>query len=281
MKVFKICLVLIAIGVLIIQSGCKKDPCLIENYFKADFTLGEIIGDSLIATDTLTFYRMTAHAAAKYDYMKWEIGSDPRNFENQQEVGLNFGTEYVGQTFTVRLIAKGKANTACFPDDDGIDTVTKKITRVCSIGSGEYSCLNQPSLKHLPAPFGVWRGSVSDNPTREFDVTLVDFGQYPPPGANSGYNSRLFNLTEGCGGPWMTNNLNGCGGGPAEPTSKGLEVATGALAFYAKNTEGTRCCMAFKTLFGRVNEKDRNQIAIYMTQFSTGQKTVFTGRRIK
>ncbi len=282
MKALKFFLLLALFGVLSIQSRCKKDdPCMIEKPFKADFTLGELIGDSLIATDTLTFFRMTARAAEKYESMQWKIADDARTFDNQQEVGLNFGTQFVGQTFTVRLIAKGRANTACFPDDDGIDTITKQFTRVCSIGSGAYDCLNQPGSKYTPAPFGTWRGSISTNPSRQFDVTLVNFGQYPPPGAPSGSASRLFNLTEGCGGPWTTNNLNGCGGGPALPTSKGIEVAVSAFAFRAENTEGTSCCTPFKTLFGRVNEKDRNQITIYMTEFRTEQKSVFTGRRVQ
>ena len=284
MKTFKIFMMLAVIGVLSVQSRCKKDqdpgPCFGATPFKADFTLGEIIGDSLVATDTLTFYRMTARAAEKYASIKWEIGSDPRGFDNQQEVGLNFGDATIGQTFTVRMIAKGTPNTACYPNDDGIDTVTKQFTRVCAVGSGNWSCMKQPGPKYTPPVYGIWRGSMSDNPNREFDITFVAFGEYPPPGANAGFGSRLFNLPEGCGGPWVTGNLNGCGGGPALPTSAGRSIGTGALAFYSDNSSGSRCCPFNSKMFGRVLGKDRNQIVIYLTDMDK-KTTIFNGKRVQ
>lgn len=284
MKIFKSLLFLTVVATVGIQSKCKKDPdpnpCLDSSPFKADFTLGEMIGDSLVATDTLTYYRMTARAVAKYSSIKWQIGSDPRSFDNQQEVGLNFGGATIGQTFVVRMIATGVANTACFPNDDGIDTVTKQFTRVCAIGSGEYSCISKPGIKYVSPVYGVWRGSMKDNPNRVFDITFVEFGEYPPPGANSGFGTRLFNLPEGCGGPWTIGNLEGCGGGPALPTSKGRLVAPGAVAFSSDERTGSDCCPYNTKMFGRVLGKERNEIIIYITD-SNKKTTVFNGKRVQ
>jgi hypothetical protein len=281
MKLINLYPLLAVIIILSVQSRCKResDLCLNPSPFKADFTLGEIIGDSLVATDTLTFFRMTARAAEKYASIKWEIGNDARNFENKQEVNLDFNTPLIGQTFTVRMIAKGQPNTMCFPDDDGIDTVTKQFTRVCT--TIQYSCLNKSGYKYIPPVFGVWRGATTDNPNHTFEVTLVDFGEYAQPGASvAGQGSRIFNLPEGCGGVWIRGNLNGCGGGPALPISMGREIGVGALAFSSDDASGSSCCPYNSKMFGRITDKARKEIIIYLTD-SKKQTTIFKGKRVE
>jgi len=161
-------------------SSCKKcqdpanpdcenyDPCYGKTPFEADFTIEEVIrvgtGGALGQTDTsyvsdTIVSRSNGDVKARftangdYDTYHWQIGSDP--------------TVYTTKSFTqffpnpvnvwVTLIATRTPNTSCFPNDDGIDTIRKRLVAV-------------PESQSLV--FGNYWGNSTQKPDSNYAITF-------------------------------------------------------------------------------------------------------------
>jgi hypothetical protein len=75
--------------------------------------------DTLYTTQVLLCTKFT------YDSVKWKVGLEA-NYRTGDSVTVGFGDQRVGD-INVTCIVYRKATTTCFPGDDGIDTVTKKL----------------------------------------------------------------------------------------------------------------------------------------------------------
>ncbi len=112
------------------------NPCLDAAATSANFTIKEAtiqhitspnLTDFLMDTDSCymnsVFFEATQQDA---DSFIWKIGNEVEPRYGKQ-VNVTFPNNLRGTTFNVRLIVKRKPNTQCFPNDDGIDTVTRKF----------------------------------------------------------------------------------------------------------------------------------------------------------
>ena len=114
----------------------------------AAFEMAEIIGRyqrpnqlpgiSYTLTDTaLADNHVRFRAEQEADSYQWRIGSDPRTF-TEREVTLFFPDP---TQLTVTLIVKRASRTDCYPEDDGIDTVRRRLVVVPIVQSaivGDY-----------------------------------------------------------------------------------------------------------------------------------------------
>ena len=261
-----------------IQSRCKDeptpDPCLAKKTPTADFAIAEMVGDSLVTTDTIsnTEMQVVVHASPLYQSYKWKIGSDPREWTTSR-VTLSFDNSLSGETIQVTLIAKQAVDKTCFLDDDGIDTIVKKFTIACP---SDLRCINAPVTfkRHY---LGKWRGIIQDEPNKEFDVSIVDFGRDPNERDDTVfYDMRIYNLPENCGGNQKTG---ACGGQIISPYFFAPTISEGGYkAFYCRREYQFTCCPPM-SMFGKIDPNDRNRITIYMN-YTDGRKRIFNGRRL-
>ena len=121
-----------------------------------------------------------------YTGWEWRIGTDPRAFTTRS-VGLYLDSSVSG-SIQVRLIARRPQQTACFPNDDGLDTLTRAL-------------IVRP-LRALPqAPiYGRYLGANLDAPTDTFTVEIVRAPRYPTPTEVWSY---VRNLGAGCRSPYF------------------------------------------------------------------------------
>ncbi|MDZ7878184.1 MAG: hypothetical protein U5L45_10965 [Saprospiraceae bacterium] len=285
MKIFNFLFSIIFIYAVCIQSHCKKEEenlCLKIPLFKADFMIGETIQDSLIPTDTIlnVNFQVTLKANEKYESIKWKVGEDPRNFENQQVVKLNFKPNNAGETIQVTLFAKGKSDATCplLPNDDGLDTIVKSFTIACNKNIG--GC-NSTSLNINQQYLGKWKGSLDDNLNRQFVVQIVDFGEDPNSRDDTlFYDMRIYNLPEGCGGTWLPNNYDGCGGDKISPSSVAYPITEPSFKGFYSGFAASPCCSGNILMFGKIDNLDRNKIIIYVKDKSNSSLKIFRGSRV-
>ncbi len=177
----KIILLMMLLGA-IAFSGCpdeepiKPDPCAGVVETSADFTMKEIIDTIRIETDTI-YTGNTVEFSAKYDAdeYEWKLGTDDRTWKTKKFT-LNF-LNFMGNV-DVRLIAKRKAiNKECTPNDDGIDTIMKRL-----------------SVVHNSLVFGNFRGVSTQNLKDTFTISIKEF-------ADNVSDNRwvlIYNLNKGC-----------------------------------------------------------------------------------
>ncbi len=136
-----------------LSQACKrKDPCIVQKPTSADFrayTIFEypIYGENKEISTTnikveaeefffgynpVTFEAIDSTA----DEYNWKVGLSDEVY-TQRKFSLIFKRPDVqpGELINIQLIVKKKPNKECFPDDDGVDTVTKAIRFI----SGEQS----------------------------------------------------------------------------------------------------------------------------------------------
>lgn len=125
------------------NPDCENyDPCYGKTPFEADFIMEEVIRvgsggafpgqlDTSYVSDTIVSSpnsgvsaRFTA--AGNYNTYHWQIGTDPTVFTTKSF--KQFFPNPV--TVWVTLIATRTPDTLCFPNDDGIDTVKKRLVVV-------------------------------------------------------------------------------------------------------------------------------------------------------
>jgi hypothetical protein len=143
------------------------DPCAGSQEVKADFKIENRVGPSpaeayyLESEGSACFpldnygtgiIRLTA-LQDSLEY-KWIIGSDTIY---NQEYSFLFGEEFCGGTYPLTLIVSGQPDTACFPNDNGLDTLTKMIHIVEGFDNPIY---------------GKYKVAWSDQPNDSFEVKL-------------------------------------------------------------------------------------------------------------
>ena len=167
--------------------ACKPTPpspivCENATPFTADFQILENVGDSLIETDkVLMFNRVQFSSKKRYRTYQWQIGTDPRSF-NDPEVSLVFHEDAIG-LIPITLIATTAENNPCFPDEPKIDTLTKFFQVI--------------EWKDAPI-IGKYEGTFSSNSN---DIQIVEV-RYISKEENVRYEPyggfQLINVNKGC-----------------------------------------------------------------------------------
>ena len=123
----------------------------------------------------------------------WLLGTE----EIHDQEFVRYFNGYTGQTISVTLIIQKAPELACFPSDDGLDTLTKTFYVIdrCS-----------PSLE------GVYRGAWDDMPMDSFELSLLAAEGFGDPfGACNGFYMSNFSKNNpdsidiSNGGFWNTN----------------------------------------------------------------------------
>ena len=117
-----------------------------------------------------------------FDSLAWRIGNDPRTF-TESTFSLWFDKRDTGN-LNVELTLWLRPS-ECFPNDSVVSL--KKTIHILSRENTSY------------AFEGTFTGYNESNPDRTFDVTVVNFGPFPPPNDSAQYWLHVHNLTEGCG----------------------------------------------------------------------------------
>lgn len=138
-------ILLYLVTIFFILVGCKKtkpelvNVCDMVEPVKASFQMGYkieidscdhsshndyfVLEDSDTSFGGLITFKSTVSC---YDSVRWIIGTDPTIYTDT-EFSLFFNNTWIGSTIPVTLIAKLKPSPLCFPDDDGIDTLTRNL----------------------------------------------------------------------------------------------------------------------------------------------------------
>ena len=181
--------VLILIGLVSCNKDCNDpgnpdcpnyDPCCGLSPVNAGFTISElrtIDHDSIVAygldtlrieTDTVIdpgFVVFEANYKGATEY-KWQIG-DEANPRYGKKIGILFNSQSdpdFNLTIDIKLTIKDDPNLACFPDDNGIDSLIKPLTIV---------------PRNQAAIFGEWEGSSTEFPDETYTITLDTFTANP------------------------------------------------------------------------------------------------------
>ena len=187
---------LLGSGCLLAVSSCRHhddppNPCQGMTLKPLTFQFLEYPGtptpDTTYNNQVVTF----AGPGAPYTAWDWQVGS-ALNTRNVQQFALRFDDVTTGP-ISVRLIARRPPNTACFPHDDGVDTLTKVLTLVPFKDSR--APIRDP---HAPI-YGKFQGATTDAPRDTFTVRIyqgINF-DYPtdPTAPPSDY---ISNLPKGC-----------------------------------------------------------------------------------
>jgi len=148
-----------------------------------EFT-GTSTADTAANNQVITF----VGPGAPYTAYQWKVGSTI--MRSTQEFGLSFDGTVLGN-IPVTLIAHRPLNTACFPHDDGIDTLTQTLTLV-----------PRPNLR---APiYGKFQGANRSSPRDTFTVRIYSGPNYTHPtipGAEP--TNYVSNLPRGCKMPYV------------------------------------------------------------------------------
>jgi hypothetical protein len=266
-------------------SSCKDDPkptpvnpCEGKTSFKADFDICESTEDSLYVTDTIANFEVWIRTNGTYDSVKIRVGDDPKVFTSNK-FKLEFNDSEIGQTLPVKMIGFRKKTNDCFVGEKTVDSLTKNFTVVCS---RNWVCANAyPSVEY---PFvGKFKGFNLDEPTKEFIVTIVNFGPNPRLSSSIPWDVQIYNLPSGCGG---TRANNFCGDGLV--TGQGLwalpGINIGFRSFRTLNVpdnvgEVNTCCSNIR-MWGYVNPSDRNTITIWHRKYDKTNPRKFVGKRI-
>ena len=169
-------------------EGCgdsPPNPCAKAKETSADFRMEEFFEGAIgvwkpYDTDTVSNLSVNFTAVDSLaDSYEWRIGAGVYNTRSK---ALFFPNTLIGTSIPITLIVKkSKINKQCFPKDDGVDTVTRKLyfTSKCkSLVPGDY--------------FGYTEGNPKDTVTVSIKVCL--------PYQDQRY-AQLYmqNLDKGCG----------------------------------------------------------------------------------
>lgn len=185
---FKIALAILSGMLLTFCSEDEELPC--ANLPAIGIETLSAVKDSLFKEDTFlvsasseanVIFSMVANGR-NFDSLAWRIGNDPRTF-TEPTVSLRFDRQDVGEV-NVELTV-WRARDDCFPEDS-VMNVSKRI-----------HILSQESISY--AFEGTFAGYNESDPDRIFEVTVVNFGPFPPPNDSARYWLHVYNLIEGCG----------------------------------------------------------------------------------
>jgi hypothetical protein len=141
------------------DDSTSPDPCDGASEVVARFMIEELVDTFAIESDTaLSINGVRFSALDRYDTYEWHVGYDTRVFSDSS-FQLLFRLEQVklGEQLPITFIGKRTPRTECFPNDDGVDTLTKYLTIISKYDS--------PVL-------GQFRGSNLDAPSDSFTVEI-------------------------------------------------------------------------------------------------------------
>lgn len=187
----------------LLLPACRKDktntdpnPCLTQKANPLTFRVLERTGTP--SPDTVYSNQDVAFEApgAPYTSYQWLIGSSPTVYMTKR-VALFFPSSVEGQR-QVRLIARRPPNTACFPKDDGVDTLARIVTfvpRRTDIRTG----LDRAAI------IGRFQGAATDAPRDTFTIRIY---RAPEPSGPAGdprvpWTTMMSNLSKGCSSPYF------------------------------------------------------------------------------
>ena len=124
---------------------------------------------------------------APYTAYEWLVGPSTRR--TAQTFALSFDAKTRGN-IPVRLIARRPPNTACFPHDDGIDTLTQILTLM-------------PNQARSPI-YGKFQGANRSSPRDTFTVRVYQGPNFDHPNNPAAdLTNYLTNLPKGCQTPYF------------------------------------------------------------------------------
>ncbi len=194
MTIRKILLLTIFASSLLFLSNCKKDlkpadPCEGKSLPKADFMLAEKLSgeNRYFETDKIIYVLdLFLRGPDGYDEYLWQVGTNPK-WSTKKNAKVGF-TQPEG-LLKVRLIAKRKPFTECFPNDDGIDTMEKTVDIINGIINNNVNSVL----------IGYWEGTSTQYGDTTYTVRFyaIDSSGW---GQQDGYlDAYLYNLTRaGC-----------------------------------------------------------------------------------
>jgi hypothetical protein len=143
------------------------DACYGKKSTSAAFTIEERVGERYFETDTIggdNLVRFTATEEA--DSYTWYLGSEV--IKEKSFTRLDFPKN---SNLKVKLVVNRTPNTACFPNDKGVDS----LTRPFYVWPPMFNYRPQPVTlgKYFPI-FGTYNGSLKSNPSLVFNTTLHD-----------------------------------------------------------------------------------------------------------
>lgn len=134
-----------------------------------------------------------------YTSYEWQIG--PRTTRTGQQFSLSFD-EHTQGPIPVRLVAHRPPNTACFPQDTGVDTLTRQLTLVP---------FKDPSLpeRNLRSPiYGRFQGALRSAPRDTFTVRIYQGKNYfYPTDPTAPPTDYVVQVLKGCSRPYIDNYL--------------------------------------------------------------------------
>ncbi|AMJ67259.1 hypothetical protein [Hymenobacter sp. PAMC 26628] len=178
---------------------------------------------------------------APYTSYEWLVG--PVDSRTSRAITVAFDRSTLGD-IDVRLIAKRPPNTACFPKDDGIDTLTKRLTLVY------YN-------DHRAPIYGKFQGANQDAPADTFSVRIYSGPDWQYPNSPDPLN-YLIGIPKGCKVPYREIGL----------TWRGITATSGG-------------CTSFNVNRGYLTTRDSIRLE-YRAQVSpTIIDRVFLGKRVR
>ena len=229
-------------------AGCRDkpqvlpDPCAGQRANPLTMQFIEAFGTPTPDTATNNQPLVLRGPGAPYTSYEWLIGAiDQRT---GRTAVVSFDRRTLGP-IPVRLIAKRPLNTACFKNDDGVDTLTQMLTLV--------------PQRDLRAPiYGKFQGSNKDTPRDTFTVRTYEGADFFYPNDPSVYSNYVAGIPKGCLTPYRY----------AGFTWRGMTATSGG-------------CTSFNITKGYITARDSIRIE-YRTQVSpTIIDKVFLGKRVR
>lgn len=160
--------------VALLFATCKEteppaeNSCQNAQEVSADFAIEVAVGDRYFDGDSIYVQNLVRfRAKQKLDNYLWVLGAETISTQSFSRTLFPQGT-----WINVTLMVKSKPNTACFPNDNGMDTLTKRFYVWPS--NPEEKILNKPpTIPSFPI-YGTYRGYKASNPSKEVYVTLQD-----------------------------------------------------------------------------------------------------------
>ena len=179
---------------------------------------------------------------APYTSYKWLVGAvDQRT---GRTVVVSFDQFTLG-SIPVRLIATRPPNTACFKNDDGVDTLTQTLTLM-------------PERDPRAPIYGKFRGANKDTPRDTFTVRTYEGPDFRYPNNPSVYSNYVAGIPKGCLTPYRY----------AGFTWRGMTATSGG-------------CTSFDITKGYITTRDSIRIEYRAQVTPTIIDKIFLGKRVR
>ncbi len=163
---------------LIFLNNCKEkpepiDPCKDKTATNADFIIEQQVGERWFEGDTVIssqFNKVRFTAKHDADSYLWKIGSE--TITTKSFIRTLFPEN---SSVSIKLIVSQEPSTQCFPNDDGKDTVEKKLLVWHNIyGSNPARTPDDITLSPYIPLYGTYYGESSSEVGNKKFVTIID-----------------------------------------------------------------------------------------------------------